>query len=41
MSKTYITSFMCHVTTKVNGQLVMLGFAVSSFTPASYQRHSL
>ena len=23
---------------KADGQLVMLGFAVSSFTPASYQR---
>ena len=31
----------CHVTMKVYGQLVMLGFAVSSFTPASYQRRSL
>ena len=26
---------------KVNGQLVMLGFGVSTFTPASYQRHRL
>ena len=26
---------------KVNGQLVMLGFDVTTFTPASYQRHRL
>ena len=26
---------------KVNGQLVMLGFGVATFTPASYQRHRL
>ena len=26
---------------KVNGQLVMLGFGISTFTPASYQRHRL
>ena len=26
---------------KVNGQLVMLGFGISTFTPASYQRRSL
>ena len=26
---------------KVDGQLVMLGFDVSIFTPASYQRRSL
>jgi len=25
----------------VNGQLVMLGFDVTTFTPASYQRHRL
>ena len=34
-------TLMCYAITKVNGQLVMLGFAVSSFTPASYQRRSL
>ena len=26
---------------KVDGQLVMLGFDVTTFTPASYQRHRL
>ena len=26
---------------KVNGQLVMLGYDVTTFTPASYQRHRL
>ena len=26
---------------KVDGQLVMLGFGISTFTPASYQRRSL
>ena len=30
-----------HVRKKVNGQLVMLGFDVTTFTPASYQRHRL
>ena len=27
--------------TKVNGQLVRLGYDVTTFTPASYQRHRL
>ncbi len=26
---------------KVNGQLVLLGFDISVFTPAAYQRHRL
>ena len=26
---------------KAYGQLVLLGFAVTSFTPVAYQRHSL
>ena len=26
---------------KVNGQLVMLGYDIAAFTPASYQRHRL
>lgn len=38
--KVYITHPRA-VTRKVNGQLVMLGFDVSIFTPASYQRCSL
>ena len=32
---------MSNMETKVNGQLVMLGFGISTFTPASYQRHRL
>ena len=30
-----------HVRKKVNGQLVMLGYDVTTCTPASYQRHRL
>ena len=26
---------------KANGQLVLLGFDVTTFTPVAYQRHSL
>ena len=33
--------YINHPVRKVNGQLVMLGFGVSTFTPASYQRHRL
>ena len=28
-------------TDKAGGQLVLLGFGVTAFTPAAYQRHSL
>ena len=38
LSWKYIPSILSR---KVDGQLVMLGFGVSTFTPASYQRHRL
>ena len=40
-SKLNVYTQPVHVRKKVNGQLVMLGFDVTTFTPASYQRHRL
>ena len=33
--------YITHQIKKANGQLVVLGFDVSTFTPAPYQRHRL
>ena len=33
-----LTVYITHLKKKANGQLVVLGFDVSTFTPAPYQR---
>ena len=36
-----LRAYITHLKKKANGQLVVLGFDVSTFTPAPYQRHRL